>query len=81
MGSLLQYNIVRVRKLLHKDNEYYDPWHINKKTPQIGDTGTIVEIVHAPRHSDGYIVEMLENGPNTACLSIFEEEELELIEE
>jgi hypothetical protein len=56
MTSLKQYGIVRVVQLLHPLNTY-DSWRINKRIPQVGDTGAIVEILQAPNLPDKYVVE------------------------
>ena len=47
MGSIFQeYSIVRVIKLRRTDDEY-DGWKVNQRPPQIGDIGTVLNILHA----------------------------------
>jgi hypothetical protein len=53
MSKLLQYSVVRVRKLLHNDHGHNKLLPDNIRAPQIGDKGTIVEIVKAPGLRDG----------------------------
>jgi len=54
--SLEQYGLVRIRQLLRSSAEY-DGWGLNQRPPQVGDAGTIVEILHAPGLADRYVVE------------------------
>ena len=42
-----EYDVVKIVHLFHSDN-HYDGWQINKRPPQIGDTGTIVDIQNMP---------------------------------
>jgi hypothetical protein len=74
--TFTEYSLVRVKKLLHIV-EYYDGWKINQRSPQIGDVGTIVEILLAPNLPIGYIVECSNNEGYTIWLSIFLAEEIE----
>jgi uncharacterized protein YjaZ len=57
--------------------EEYDGWHVNERSPQIGDTGTIVEILHTPGLSDKYAVESVGQGGTCIWLSVFDTEEIE----
>ncbi len=68
--------MVRVVRLLHPAEEY-DGWRVNKRNPQIGDTGTIVEILHAPNLPDKYVVEAVEPDGNTTWLGDFDADEIE----
>ena len=57
--------------------EHYDGWRLNKRPPQIGDKGVIVDILHASGHPDRYIVEC--SGPDGVAvwLGDFSSEELQ----
>lgn len=74
--SLHQYNLVRIRQLLRRPDEY-DGWSLNQRAPRIGDTGAIVDILHAAGLPDHYVVES--SGPDgiTIFLGEFVAEELE----
>ena len=76
MTDLQQYAVVRVRQLLHPP-DHYDGWGLNKRPPQVGDTGTIVDILHAPDLPDCYVVESSGDGGVTVWLGDFCIEELE----
>jgi hypothetical protein len=73
---LKQYGLVRVVQLLHRP-EAYDGWRVNRRPPQVGDIGTLVDILHAPGLADKYVVEA--SGPDgvTSWLADFAAEELE----
>jgi hypothetical protein len=75
MTSLKQYEIVRVVQMLHPLEEY-DSWHANKCTPQVGDTGTIVEILQSPNLPTKYTVEAVEPDGATLWLSDFDADEI-----
>ena len=75
MTSLNQYGIVRVVQMLHPLEEY-DSWHANKRAPQIGDTGTIVEILQAPNLPNKYVVEAVEPDGTPLWLSDFDADEI-----
>jgi hypothetical protein len=76
MTVLKQYGIVRVVRLLQTAEEH-DGWRVNKRSPQIGDTGTIVEILHTPNLPDKYVVEAVEPDGNTIWLGDFDASEIE----
>lgn len=75
---LPQYQMVRVKKLLRPVEEY-NGWWINKRSPEIGDIGTIVEVIQAPRMPDNYIVEASQQDGATIWLGDFTEEEIEAV--
>ena len=75
MNAVTQYSIVRVVCLLHLV-ETYNGWHVNKRSPQIGDIGVIVEILHAPDLPDMYVVESVEPDGTTLWLSDFDADEI-----
>ena len=79
MASLKQYEIVRVIRLLHSLDKY-NGWRANQRDPQIGDTGTIVEILQAPNLPDKYVVEAVASDGSTIWLSDFDVGEIELVE-
>ncbi len=76
MSALEQYSRVRVVRLRHSP-EKYDGWRLNRRSPQVGDIGTVVDILHAPNRPDDYIVES--SGPDgiTTWLGDFDADELE----
>ena len=75
MASLKQYDIVRVVQMLHPLEEY-DGWRANQRAPQVGDTGTIVEILRAPNLPNKYVVEAVEPDGATLWLSDFDVDEI-----
>lgn len=68
------YAAVRVRALLQTEDDY-NGWKINIRPPQIGDTGTIVNILSPDR----VVVENSSSDGATIWLCEFGEEELEPI--
>ena len=76
MPELKQYAVARVRRLLHEP-ERYDGWRVNKRPPQVGDRGTIVDILHAPGLPDSYVVECSGQDGVAIWLGEFASEELE----
>lgn len=79
MSKLRQYERVRVVRLLHPP-DHYDGWRVNQRPPVIGDTGTLIDILHAPDGSVDYVVES--SGPDgvSIWLGDFLAEEIEPIE-
>ena len=80
MTDLKEYSVVRVRQLLHPP-EHYDGWRVNKRPPQVGDEGTIVDILHAPDLPDRYVVESSGQDGVTVWLCDFSSEELMAVDE
>jgi hypothetical protein len=79
MEKLLeQYSVVRVVKLMRPINDY-NGWNINKRPPQIGDIGTIVEILQAQNLPIHYLVESVDTRGYTIWLSDIETGEIELV--
>jgi hypothetical protein len=76
MTTLEQYQLVRIKTLLQSSNEY-DGWRLNKRSPWVGDIGTLVEHLHADGLPDRYVVECSETNGTTVWLSDFHREELE----
>jgi hypothetical protein len=56
MSNFAQYAVVRVLEIAWVADTY-DGWKLNQRAPQIGDIGTIVDILHAEGHPDHYVVE------------------------
>lgn len=79
MTELKEYSIVRVVKLLLAADEY-DGWRMNQRDPQIGDTGTLIDVLHAPNLPDKYVVENVRSNGRTIWLSDFFAEEIEPID-
>ena len=71
------YERVRIRKLIRADADYND-WIINKRAPQVGDIGCLIDVLHAPSLPDMYVVEYSDsNTGETTWLADFYEDELE----
>jgi hypothetical protein len=68
------YSVVRVRALLQTEDDY-DGWQTNLRPPQIGDIGTIVDVVSPDR----VVVENSSSEGTTIWLCEFCKEELEPI--
>lgn len=80
MTSLEQNGLVRVRQLLQPATEY-DGWRVNQRPPQVGDVGTLLDVLHAPGLPDRYVVESSGGDGITVWLVDFAAEELEPIGE
>ena len=78
--ALEQYELVRIRQL-HQPAEAYDGWRVNQRPPQVGDIGTIVDILQAPDLPDGFVVESSGLDGATIWLGGFRAEELEPLED
>lgn len=76
MGIPVQYQQVRVKQLLRNPKEY-DAWGLNKRSPEPGDVGTLIDVLHAEDFPDHYVVEKTNLEGITIWLSEFLEEELE----
>lgn len=76
MPELKEYAVVRIRRLLHAP-EHYNGWRVNQRSPQIGDRGTIVDILQAPGAPDSYVVECSGQDGVAIWLGDFTSEELE----
>lgn len=80
MIQLRQFELVRVRKFLQSP-ESYNGWRINQRVPQIGDVGTIVEILQGDGSPDCFVVESCDSNGMTLWLGDFQAEELEPLQE
>jgi len=76
MERLKQYGLVRIRQLLQPAVEY-DGWRVNQRPPQVGDVGTLLDILHAPGLPDRYVVESSGADGITVWHGDFAAEELE----
>ena len=76
--ALVQYEMVRVRKLMQDD---YDPWKLNVNPPSVGETGTLIDILTAGGLPPKYLVEKAGAGGIPVWLSEFWAEEIEGLEE
>jgi hypothetical protein len=56
-GMLRYYARVRVVDLKQSPGNY-DCWQLNRRPPQIGDVGTIVDVLTVPDAPDTYVVEV-----------------------
>jgi hypothetical protein len=78
MPELEEYCIVRIVKMVRSPHQY-DDWGWNQREPQIGDTGTLIEVLHAAGLPDKYVVEKVDNDGRPIWLSDFDAEEIEPI--
>ena len=76
VASLEQYALVRIRQLLQPPAEY-DGWRLNRRPPQVGDLGTVLDILHVPGLPERYVVESSGADGVTVWLGDFAAEELE----
>lgn len=76
MVSVEQYDLVRIRQLFQPATEY-DGWRVNQRPPQVGDVGTLLDVLHAPGLPDRYVVESSDTDGVTVWLGDFASEELE----
>jgi len=76
MSRFIQYEIVCVRKILFPESDY-DGWKLNKRKPQVGDTGTLIDILEATDSPPRYVVEASGKDGITIFLSEFTAEEIE----
>jgi len=74
--TLEQYQLVRVKCLLRRPTEY-DGWRVNQRAPEIGDVGTVLEIIRADGLPDRFVVEVSRSDGETLWLADFEASELE----
>ena len=79
MPGFERYRQVRVRRLLRPADEY-DGWQTNLRPPQVGDVGTIVDILNAAGLPERYVVENSGSGGVTVWLADFAAEELEALD-
>lgn len=68
---------VRVQKLLH-DAQSYDGWRVNKRAPQVGDCGTVLDVLSGPNLPNKYVVESCLHDGSSLWLADFYAEELEI---
>ncbi len=74
------YERVRIRKLIQVEADY-DGWRVNKRDPQEGDIGWLIDVLHAPNLPDKYVVEKTDPlTGETIWLADFYGEELESID-
>ncbi len=77
--ALKLYSQVKVVRLIQAPEDY-DGWKLNQRNPEVGDTGTYIELLEAPGIPSKYVVEMADpNSPNSIWLSDFHEEEIQLV--
>ena len=79
MTELKKYCIVCVIKLSRPPSEY-DDWGVNQRNPQIGDTGILIDKLHAPNLPDKYVVENAGKDGRPIWLSDFFADEIEPME-
>jgi hypothetical protein len=80
VASLEQFRLVRICRLLQPVAKY-DGWRVNQRPPQVGDVGTLLDILHTPGLPDRYVVESSGSDGITVWLGDFAAEELEPVGE
>jgi hypothetical protein len=80
VAGLEHYGLVRIRQLLRPLTEY-NGWRVNQRPPQVGDVGTLVDILNASGLPDRYVVESSGRDGITVWLGDFAAEELEPLSE
>ena len=69
---------VRIKQLLNSVREY-DSWGVNKKPPQVGEVGALIDILSSPERPDKYVVENVSKDGSPVWLAEFFAEELEIV--
>jgi hypothetical protein len=78
MRPLPTYSVVRVRQLRRPSGDY-DGWKVNRRPPQVGDIGAVVEVLTAPAmQEEMYVVECSGSDGVFVWLCSFSFDELEL---
>jgi hypothetical protein len=80
MTVLHQYQLARIIQLRYSLHTY-DGWRVNRRSPAIGDMGTIVDILYAPGLPHKYVVESSDADGITIWLADFDAEELAPIDD
>lgn len=70
MSIFPQYAVVSVLEVA-RVTETYNGWKVNQRSPQVGDVGTIVEILQADGLPDHYVVECSDSNGFTIWLGEF----------
>jgi hypothetical protein len=76
--ALKPFVVVRIKQLLGQPDEY-DGWRVNTRSPQIGDTGTLIDILSTLELPNKYVVERCAPDGTTIWLVDFFAEELEIV--
>jgi hypothetical protein len=71
-----QYSQVRL-VALHGAPDTYDGYGVNRRVPQVGDVGTVVEIMGAESGETMYVVECVNDDGSTEWIGDFVSSELE----
>ena len=79
MAELKEYCIVHIIKMVRPSNAY-DDWGVNQRDPQIGDTGTLIDILRAPNLPNRYVVENAGNDGRPIWMSDFFADEIEPVD-
>jgi uncharacterized protein (DUF3820 family) len=79
VAGLRQFGLVRIRRLLQPP-ETYDAWKVNQRPPQVGDVGTLLDILQSLGLPDRYVVESSGADGVSVWLGDFAAEELEPLE-
>ncbi len=76
-SALSPFVCVRVRRLL-RDPQSYDGWRVNQRAPQVGDLGTVLDVLSAPNLPDTYVVENCLPDGSCIWLADFADDEIEV---
>ena len=77
--DLKPYVVVKVRQLTQVP-EAYNGWKLNQRHPQVGDVGTLVDVLTGFSMPSKYVVESCAADGLTIWLADFFKEELELVQ-
>lgn len=76
--ALKPYVVVRIKQLRELPDEY-DGWYVNTRSPQVGDTGTLIDSLSASGLPNKYVIESCAPDGTTVWLADFFAEELEIV--
>lgn len=79
MPAFAPLQVVRVRRLVARPGAH-DGWAVNRRSPNVGDVGAVVEVVWAPDEEARYVVECVDSEGATEWLAELSADELEPIE-
>ncbi len=75
--ALKPFVCVRVRHLRNEASSY-DGWRVNQRPPQVGDFGTVLDVLSAPNLPNKYVVESCLPDGTSLWLADFFAEEIEI---
>lgn len=75
--ALKPFVCVRVR-YLRNEGSSHDGWRVNQRPPQVGDCGTVLDVLSAPNLPNKYVVESSLPDASSLWLADFFAEEIEV---